>query len=160
MLYAKAINAIVRKAGTATEMSFQSMSATPPIISTPTYISAAAVAHPGIRAAIGLKNMAIKKRQPVVNAERPVLPPSATPDDDSTKVVTVDVPHIAPTQVAMASDNIAFSKLGTCPSLSSKSPLEHAPYKVPRVSNISTMQKASAVVAMTRTRSALVWSAR
>ena len=62
MLYAKAINAIVRKAGTATEMSFQSMSATPPIISTPTYISAAAVAHPGISAAIGLKKHGNKEK--------------------------------------------------------------------------------------------------
>lgn len=62
-----------------------------------------------------------------MNDDKPVLPPSATPDDDSTNVVTVDVPHTAPTQVARASDNIAFSKLGTCPFSSSISPLEHAP---------------------------------
>ena len=107
-----------------------------------------------------LRTLQQRKRHPVVNEESPVLPPSATPDDDSTKVVTVDVPHIAPTHVAIASDNIAFSKLGTCPSLSSKSPLAHAPYKVPRVSNISTIQKASAVVAIISTRSAVVWLER
>ena len=54
----------------------------------------------GINAAIGLKNIATKNKHPVVNDDKPVLPPSATPDDDSTNVVTVDVPHTAPTQVA------------------------------------------------------------
>ena len=35
----------------------------------------------------------------VTIAERPVLPPTATPAEDSTKVVTVEVPQTAPVQV-------------------------------------------------------------
>ncbi len=35
---------------------------------------------------------------------RPVRPPSATPEALSTNVVTVEVPHIAPTVVPTASD--------------------------------------------------------
>ena len=61
MLYVNAMNATVRNAGTDTDTSFQSISVTQPIIRTPTYTRAAAVAHPGINAATGLKNIAIKK---------------------------------------------------------------------------------------------------
>ena len=42
----------------------------------------------------------------VVKAVKPVLPPAATPEPDSTKVVTVDVPNKAPVQVAIESDFI------------------------------------------------------
>ena len=126
MLYVNAMNATVRNAGTDTDTSFQSISITQPIIRTPTYTRAAAVAHPGINAATGLKNIAIKNKTPVVNAVKPVLPPSPTPVADSTYVVTVDVPHTAPAHVARASESIAFSKLGTSP-LTSIPPLEHAP---------------------------------
>lgn len=35
---------------------------------------------------------------------KPVRPPSATPAEDSTNVVVVDVPKIAPADVAIASD--------------------------------------------------------
>ena len=83
---------------------------------------------------------------------RPVRPPSATPAEDSTKVVTVEVPQTAPAQVAQASASIARSMLGTLPSLSSMLPAEQAPYRVPRVSNISTMQKASIVVSSITTK--------
>ena len=77
---------------------------------------------------------------------RPVRPPSATPAEDSTNVVTVEVPQTAPQQVAMASASMALSMLGTLPSLVSILPAAQAPYSVPRVSNISTMQNASMVV--------------
>ena len=39
---------------------------------------------------IGEKNMAVKKRQPVVMAVMPVRPPAKTPVELSTKVVTVE----------------------------------------------------------------------
>ena len=55
---------------------------------------------------------------------------------------------------------MAFSKLGTSPSFVRRSPLEHAPYSVPSVSNISTRQNASAVVIIRITSSADVWLAR
>ena len=49
---------------------------------------------------------------------------------------------------------------GTLPSLVSMLPLAQAPYSVPTVSNISTMQKASDVVMNTSTRLAESWVAR
>ena len=49
------------------------------------------------------KRMARAKRTADVTAVRPVLPPAATPEADSTKVVVVEVPKTAPTEVATAS---------------------------------------------------------
>ena len=48
-------------------------------------------------AASGAIKMHARNRIPVVKAVRPVRPPASTPDADSTKVVTVDVPVTAPT---------------------------------------------------------------
>ena len=95
--------------------------------------------------------MATRNISAVTIEDRPVRPPSATPEEDSTNVVTVDVPQIAPVVVAIASASIALSMFGTSPSLVSMLPRAQAPYSVPMVSNISTMQNASAVVAMVRT---------
>ena len=64
------------------------------------------VAQDGIRTAIGLRNIAMKKSPAVTMDERPVRPPSATPAEDSTKVVTVEVPQIAPVVVAIASADV------------------------------------------------------
>ena len=102
----------------------------------------------------------MKKNTAVDTAARPVRPPSATPAEDSTKVVTVEVPHTAPTVVATASENIAFSKLGILPSFVNKLPREHAPYNVPNVSNISTKQNAKAVVMIRITKDATECFAR
>ena len=104
--------------------------------------------------------MAIKNSAPVTMEDKPVLPPSATPAEDSTKVVTVEVPHTAPQVVATASASMALSILGTLPSFVRRSPLAQAPYNVPSVSNISTRQKASAVVMIRTTNSVEVCSAR
>ena len=92
-------------------------------------------------------------------ADMPVRPPSATPEADSTKVVTVEVPQTAPTVVAMASAIMALSMRGTSPSGVSMLPRAQAPYRVPRVSNMSTMQKARAVVMITSTVLAAPWAA-
>lgn len=135
--------AMVMNAGTAAEASLQSISLTPPIIRMPTKMSEAAVAQLGMSAAMGARNIAMKNIAAVKTEERPVLPPSAMPAEDSTKVVTVEVPQTAPKHVAAASANMALFMLGTLPSLSSRLPAEHAPYRVPRVSNMSTMQNAS-----------------
>ena len=48
-------------------------------------------------AASGAIKTHARNRIPVVKAVRPVRPPASTPDADSTKVVTVDVPVTAPT---------------------------------------------------------------
>ena len=117
-------------------------------------------AQVGMRPAMGLRNSAAAKQAAVTRLVRPVRPPSATPALDSTKVVTVEVPQMAPVQVAMASESMAWSMLGTSPSAVSMSPRAQAPYSVPMVSNISTRQKASAVVQKLRTRLAMLWLAR
>ena len=48
-----------------------------------------------------------RKRMPVVRAVSPVRPPASTPEADSTKVVTVEVPVQAPATVPLASDSRA-----------------------------------------------------
>mgnify|MGYP007130418482 CR=1 FL=1 len=71
-----------------------------PNIKNPTMISAGAVANDGIAVKSGANNVEIRNKNPATTAVKPVRPPAATPEEDSTKVVTVDVPHTAPTQVA------------------------------------------------------------
>ena len=70
-------------------------------------MSAGAVAKEGIAVNKGENSVANKNNTPVVSAVRPVRPPTATPAEDSTNVVTVDVPSTAPADVAIASDNNA-----------------------------------------------------
>ena len=133
----------------ASAASDQSTFVTELIISTPTQIRAVAVALLGMSWAMGLRNIASTKHIPVTKEVKPVLPPATTPEEDSTNVVTVEVPAIAPVQVAIASASIIFSIRIGVPSLSSRLPLEHAPYRVPMVSNISIIHKDSAEVIST-----------
>ena len=56
-------------------------------IKKPTTISAGAVAKDGIAVKIGAKNIDSAKRTAAVIEVRPVLPPAATPAEDSTNVV-------------------------------------------------------------------------
>ena len=86
-------------------------------------------------------NMQARNSIPEVRAVRPVLPPASTPEADSTKVVTVDVPEREPVIVPMASAVRACFILGILPSLSSIPALEAVPTRVPIVSNISIIQK-------------------
>ncbi len=92
-------------------------------------------------AAIGAMNMQARKRIPVVNAVRPVRPPASTPEADSTKVVTVEVPVTAPATVPTASEMRASFIWGMSPSLSTMLAREAVPTSVPMVSNMSMMQK-------------------
>ena len=68
-------------------------------------------------------------------------PPASTPEADSTKVVTVEVPQQAPAMVPTASAVRASFILGILPSLSVMPAREAVPTRVPMVSNISIMQK-------------------
>ena len=93
------------KQGTATMILDQSIFATCCIIRKPTTIKAGAVAKLGIVKNNGEKTNAKINRTPVVQDVRPVRPPSAIPEEDSTNVVIVDVPRHAPTVVPTASAN-------------------------------------------------------
>ena len=77
------------------------MSEIAPNIKNPTMISAGAVAKDGIAVKIGANNVEIRNKNPATTAVKPVRPPAATPEEDSTKVVTVDVPSTAPDVVAL-----------------------------------------------------------
>ena len=85
--------------------------------------------------------MASRNKHPVTTEARPVLAPSPTPAELSTKVVVVEVPKIAPTEVAIASASRAGLIRGSFSSLSSIPALEDTPINVPMVSNISTNKK-------------------
>ena len=63
-------------------------------IKKPTTISAGAVAKDGIAVKIGAKNIDSANSTAAVIEVRPVLPPAATPAEDSTNVVVVEVPRI------------------------------------------------------------------
>lgn len=107
------------------------------IIKYPTKINAGAVAAEGINPNNPLKKREIKKRIAVVNEARPVLAPAATPEDDSTKEVTVDVPRHAPTTVPTESASNASLQFLIFPFSSFKLDCSATPINVPNVSNIS-----------------------
>ena len=88
------------------------MSTTAEIIKKPTNRRAGAVANPGMAMKIGDKKIATRNNKPVTMEERPVLPPSATPAELSTKVVVVEVPSTAPALVAIASAKKSFFDAG------------------------------------------------
>ena len=115
------------------------------IIRKPTKISAGAVANEGIATNIGASNVERRKSTAVVIAVRPVLPPALTPEADSTKVVIVDVPKMAPAVVAMASDNNTGLIFSSLPFSSSIFAFEATPIIVPNVSKISTKRNANTI---------------
>ena len=71
----------------------------------------------------------------------PVLPPAAIPALDSTTVVTVEVPTIAPAAVEIASDINASFIWMISPSLSIMPDCFAAPINVPMESNMLTSEK-------------------
>lgn len=136
--YVNGIAAIVINAGIATVKSSQFIFFTAVDINIPTMIRAGAVADEGTNRNSGLKNRDIRKKHPVMTDVSPVRPPAATPAEDSTNVVTVDVPSNAPKVVPMASDKRALPALGKFPFLSKEFVFDATPASVPTVSNIST----------------------
>lgn len=87
MLYVRGIATRQRYAGIDSVKSSKSILTTALIIRNPTNISAGAVAKPGIAINIGERRIAATNKAPVTTDARPVLPPSATPDELSTNVV-------------------------------------------------------------------------
>lgn len=104
----KGIMIIVRKAGTANSKRFQSICPNEDTIKTPTIISAGAVTALVTTDNTGEKNNASKNKIPVTIEAKPVRAPAATPEDDSTYDVTVEVPKIEPAIVAIESEINAF----------------------------------------------------
>lgn len=117
MLYRNGIAIIAINAGIASVMSLKSILVTDVSIRNPTMIRAGAVAKDGIARKIGDNSSDNPKRMAAIREVSPVRPPSATPEALSTKVVTVEVPHIAPTVVPTASERRAPLMFGSLPSL-------------------------------------------
>ena len=80
--YVSGIIRNVTNAGTAERISSISTFAKFLAISTPTKISAGAVAHDGMMLATGLRNRHTAKQSAVTKLVRPVLPPAAIPEAD------------------------------------------------------------------------------
>src|SRR6478609_7448331 len=96
MLYERGIIIIVKNAGTAISNFVQSIFPIDDTINTPTMISAGAVTADVTTSNKGKKKRDKRKHAAVTSEANPVLAPAATPADDSTKEVTVDVPRIEP----------------------------------------------------------------
>ena len=109
----------------------------------PTTNNAGAVAKLGMARNMGANKMAETNRPAAVMAVRPVRAPTATPAALSTYVVVVEVPRMAPTDVAIASAERALEARGSVPSLAMNPPLNDTPINVPSVSKKSTKKKAS-----------------
>ena len=121
----------------------------------PTTIKAGAVAKAGIARKIGARNKLRANSTALTMAVSPVRPPTPTPAELSTKVVTVEVPSTAPAVVATESAKRAPLIFGRRPSLSSISALEATPIRVPKVSNKSTNMKVITIVTKFRVAMAL-----
>ena len=146
--YVVTINRIVKNAGTASVVSSKSMSLTGEIMNNPTKIRAGEVAAAGIEINRGAKKRERRNNTATVKLVNPVLPPSLTPAEDSTYVVTVEVPSIAPNVVPIASANNASLHFGIEPSAFRMSALVAHPINVPTVSNISTKRKVNTMITM------------
>lgn len=96
------MTAKVIKAGSESPQYFQLISLAALHIMAPTIMRVDPVAHGGIEAKMGAKNIEIKKQNPVTIAVIPVLPPSEIPTPDSTNAVTGDKPRREPIEMPKA----------------------------------------------------------
>src|SRR5699024_9925115 len=119
--YASPMKTEVKNAGTATEKSDHSISAKLETIKIPTIIKAGAVAAVGTILITGAKNAAKIKHIAVETEVNPVRPPAPIPAADSTEVVVLEVPNIAPKTVPIESANNARSIFEVIPVESSNS---------------------------------------
>ena len=115
ILDVKGIAKMTRKAGNASSSSFQRIFDTAPIIRLPTIIRAGDVIADTSDKTLtsGLKNMETANITAIVSAVRPVLPPAATPAEDSTNAVVGLVPKMLPTVVAVESAKSALLAFGS-----------------------------------------------
>jgi hypothetical protein len=128
---------IVKNAGTAISNFSQSILPKDETINTPTTINAGAVTADVTTLNNGKKNSDSKKNKPVTTAAKPERAPAATPDEDSTNEVTVDVPKIEPAIVAIESETKALPARGNLLSFTKPAWFATA-IKVPALSKKST----------------------
>ena len=144
MEYVRGIPAMTMKAGKPSRRSVQSMSTTSVIMRKPTITRAPQVAALLTTEITGAKNAARMKRMPVKTDVRPVRPPSAAPEADSTKVVMEEAPKRPPTAAA-AESAIRISRMfSTVPSSFRNSPCLATAIAVPMVSKKSDIMRENA----------------
>ena len=105
------MNTEAKNAGTASEISPQSISFSEDAIMQPTTTSTPAVAADGMAEMTGERKADRAKQMATTTEVRPVRPPAAIPAEDSTYVVVLEVPQMAPMEVAIESANRALSIL-------------------------------------------------
>src|SRR5690625_4869345 len=147
MLDVNGIVKIIAKAGNASSNVFQSILASPSIMKQPTIIRTGAViaGRSALLPIIGVKKIDTANNIATTSDVSPVLPPAATPEDDSTYADEGLVPYIAPTVVAVASASSADLVLGIFPFFI-KPACSATPIMVPVVSKIVTSRKARTTV--------------
>src|SRR5699024_5778483 len=123
------------------------MLASPFIIKHPTIISTGAViaGRSAITLTIGLKKIDKTNRLAIIIEVKPVRPPTATPEVDSTYALDGLVPNIEPTVVAVASASNAPLALGITPFFINPA-CSATPIIVPVVSKIVTSKNAITTV--------------
>lgn len=147
ILEVQTMTTIVRKAGIPSVKSVaKSMRVTGGIMSTPTMMSAEAVAAEGMEAKSGERNSERMNNTAVTTAVRPVRPPAMMLAEDSTKEVMVEEPRIEPTVVPTASLSSAWLQFGMVPSSLMMPDDSAQPMSVPTVLNMSSNRK---VITMT-----------
>ncbi len=109
---------MVRKAGTATSRSPQSMWRAWLSIIEPMTTRAAAATWPGTIPASGVKKSIAAKTVPVITLAKPVLAPSPTPVADSMKTVWPEAPATPPIMPPAPSTSRALDRPGIRPCLS------------------------------------------
>ena len=123
----------------------------------PTTTSTPAVAADGMAEMTGERKADRAKQMATTTEVRPVRPPAAIPAEDSTYVVVLEVPQMAPMEVAIESANRALSILEEKPepfsrassSSAEKMPVRRpVPMNVPMVSKVSDMENAKIVSRM------------
>ena len=136
--YIKIIMIIVMNPAAANTMSSQLTPFNCCAIMIPTTTNAGAVtAFVTVLNTSGDKKIDNKNKIPVVQAVRPVLPPTPTPEVDSTKLVTVLVPTIEPNTVPIASASKACSAFSNSPFSFTK------PIRLPIATNVPAVSKKS-----------------
>lgn len=112
ILYVKGIIMIVIKLGMTMAKLLQLILLISVAINAPTMIRAGAVTSGVTIDSTGEKNKEIIKHAEMTMEVKPVRPPAAIPEDDSTIEAVVDVPSTAPITVDIESARSAFPPLG------------------------------------------------
>ena len=142
--YVNGMPAMIMNVGKPSSTSFHLTMTASPIMRKPTNTSAPHVAAELMQEISGERNAARMNRMPVKTEVRPVRPPSAAPDADSTNVVMDEAPMMPPTAAAAESTMRIGLISSTLPSSVKNSPCLATAMAVPMVSKKSLIMSEKA----------------